>query len=197
MPAYTPAQYIDRLNKQIQTITSRRKEVQALAYRLVTIADKRIFDRGQDSTGAPIGSYSTKSLYVNTTKAGSRKKVAPKGKESSSGAKFKNGKTRKSTFFSTYQAYKQSQGMAQLGNSVNLQITKAFRRGFLTKSFPITMNGSMMIVSIGVRAGGANTQGKLEGLMQDKYPHAFKLTKEEKAFVIEQIRLIFIKALRT
>lgn len=192
MATYSPEEYAAHLNENIRKLQNAKKEYQEAVFGLVVQVDKRIFDQGKDNKGDDIGTYSTKPLYVNPSLPTNRKKFTPKGKDPKSKSVFKNKKPRKTRFFENYTAYKKMQGIATLGNKVNLQITKHFRRAFLTKAFPITGSGDIMFITLGVRPSTVNPIGKLMGIMEHRYPHAFKFTKEEKSFIIEELRRIFI-----
>src|SRR6185369_4278765 len=187
MATYTPDQYAAHLNKSMDAFLKQKKEIIEAIYYAVTLADERIFDRGENAKGGKIGEYSVKPLYINPTLATNRRKFQVKGKSAKSGTTFLNGKPRKTRYFQTYQVYKQSQGMAQLGNNVNLQITKHFRRAFLTKSFAMTLQNGKLIVKFGVKPSAANPIGKLQGIMIDKYPLAFKFSKAEHDAIIDAV----------
>lgn len=195
MANYTPQQYAKHLNSNLQKFINSDAGFQEAAFRLVSQSEKRIFDKGKDGDGADIGTYSENELYVNPKLATNRKKFPVRGKEGP-GTKFKNGKTRKTSYYKNYTAYKQGQGMAALGSKVNLQITKHFRRAFLTRSFPVINQSGSIVIKIGVAPSTANPIGKLHGLMVRKYPRAFRFTKQEREFIIEEIRELFIKSLR-
>lgn len=195
MANYRPDQYAKKLTNNLNKLINSSAGFQEVAFRLVSITEKRIFDKGKDGNGGDIGTYSTKPLYVNPNLPTNRKKFPVKGKYNSS-TKFKNGRTRKTSYFSGYTAYKQSQGMATLGSKVNLQVTKHFRRAFLSRSFPVSHQGSNIIMKLGVSPSPANPIGKLHGLMVKRYPNAFRFTKEERAFFNEEIRDLFINSLR-
>jgi hypothetical protein len=164
-------------------------------YETLRMADKRIFDNGKDGNNNDIGTYSPKPLYVSLTSAHTRKKPTPGGKDSKNRL-FKNGKPRRSGYFANYTAFKSDQGINTLGGKVNLQITKHFRRAFLTKAFPISVKGSLILVDIGVKPSTANPIGKLHGLMLHKYPQAFKFTPFEKNFLLNEVKQIFLDELR-
>lgn len=195
MAVYSPKEYASHLNRNLERFANSKAEFQLAVYETLRRADKRIFDEGKDGNNNDIGSYSNKPLYVSVNSATTRRKVTPSGKNSSSKT-FKNGKPRKSGFFINYTAFKTQQGMNTNGGKVNLQLTKHFRRAFLTKAFPISVKGTMIQIEIGVKPSTANPLGKLHGLMHDKYPQAFKFTPAEKAFLLNEIREIFLNDLR-
>lgn len=195
MAQFTTQQWVDKMNRNLAKLTTQKQQYQELAFEAVRKAEKRIFDQGKDKSGGDIGTYSNKEIYINPNSPNNPKKFTPKGKNSSSPT-FKNGKARKTGFFKSYSAYKSKIDRGGLGNKVNLQLSKAFRRGFLTRSFPVTSNQGVMIVSIGVKATGVNSIGKLQGLMVDKYPDAFGFTAEEKAFILAELRKIFLRDMR-
>ena len=196
MAVFKPAQYAAHLNKNMAKFNAESRPLRELVYKLVSVADKRIFDRGESASGGPIGIYSSNPLYVNPTLATNRKKFATKGKAPKSKSSFKNGKARHTRYFANYTAYKMSQGMALLGNRVNLQITKHFRRAFLTKVFIMNNTSSGFVARLGVMPSNVNPIGKIHGIMKDKYPLAFKFSRKEKKFFESELKKLFIKGLK-
>lgn len=196
MATYKPDQYAKKLVNNIDKLLISKKLFQEAIYALVLKVDDRVFDNGKDKTGGTIGTYSTKPLYVNPSSPMNRKGFPTKGKSPSSKSVFLNGKTRRTRYFPNYSSYKTAQGINTLGGRVNLQITKHFRRAFLTKAFPMISKKSGVLFSLGVRPSQANPVGKLTGIMVDKYPLAFKFNKTERAFILAELREIFINAMK-
>jgi hypothetical protein len=84
----------------------------------------RIFESGIATYESRIGSYnSTNPLYVNTN-LNAPIKAPPKGKNGE--AKFKNGKTKKTTYFESYKDFRSKQGRES--SFVNLDLTGELQR---------------------------------------------------------------------
>lgn len=129
----------------------------------------RVFEEGGVGPGRE--KYKGGPLYINPKNA--VRKFPIKGKNGG-GAKFKNGKPRKTRFFINYEEYKKTIGEPAF---VNLKafgnLFRAFGTGLDTK----LENGRIRVFH-SIRINAANSVGKVQGLMS-KYPAAFKLTQEE------------------
>lgn len=189
---YTTDQYINKLNKDIQSLFQAKKQMAEGVYESIRLMDKRIFDQGKNADGSDIGSYSSKPLYVNPLNPNNPKKFATKGKFGQS--KYKNGKPHKTAFFSSYGAYKTAIGRGN-GNRVNLQLNKFFRRAFLTRNLPVKVEGEFIVIQFGVPSSKVNSAGKLKGLAI-KYPGAFRAAPNEKKEVMDTFRQILANTLR-
>lgn len=223
MATYSPKQYAAHLNNNLLRFQNSKTEFQLAVYETLRMADKRIFDQGKDGNGGNIGSYSTKPMLATKSQFRMASKFKPTIAKSSIGfatniktkkvktVKVKGAKNSPSSwlwikFPKAKKAvpvmileggYKQFKGLNNLESGfVNLQFNKFFRRAFLTRAFPISINGTLIQVDIGIPPSKVNPIGKLKGLMIDKYPRAFKFTKMEKAFLLNEIKQIFLDELR-
>lgn len=185
---YTTQQYI----KKLQSISIKDiKPFYEATNEIIIKQDERIFNKGVDANGTAIGKYDTKPVYISLKYT--PRKFAPKGKNGET--KFKNGKMHKSGYFEGgYYQFKQAIGKASAGSNVNLWLFGHFRRGFQNSANPAKATKQGFEIVYSVRHSEANSAGKLEGII-DRYGHAFKLSKSERAYILKKFTEIFVKEL--
>lgn len=176
-------EYIQKLRTKLNELTHNNVPLaRAVA---TTHADQmqRIFTEGKDSTGAKIGQYnSTDPLYVDPKT--SPRRFPTKGKTGET--RFKNGKAHKTGFFSSYKAFRASQGRQT--SYVDLKL-----HGQLQSD----MSNSLTRLSPAVWVTGTKNRKnskKAEGA-EKKYGNIFNLTKDEKEDLKEVLRDELLKAL--
>ena len=119
MATLTPQQWITKMDARIKEIAS-DKLMTAVIQDTIAHYTPRIFDKGLNSRNMVIGTYSTKSLYVNP-KTQSPKAFGTLGKNGKS--TFKNGSKHKTRYFAS--GYKQFKGQIGRGTKVK-GLTKHF-----------------------------------------------------------------------
>jgi len=105
---------LDNILNGIKLLQESQQQLeQTIASDLLPEMRTRIHTNGLASDGTAIGTYSTKPLYINTTKT-ARKALPPVGKTGKS--KFDNGQPHKTTYFASgYKQYKSdTQGTTQV-----------------------------------------------------------------------------------
>lgn len=191
MATYTPKEYVKKLNKFALSIQDIKPFYEA-TNEVIIMQEDRIFNKGLDSKGSPVGNYSTTPIYISLS--ASPKKFPPKGKRGE--IKFKNGKRHTSGYFAGgYYQFKQAIGKAGAGKKIILELFGHFRKGFANSGAnqPIIIKNGFEIV-YSIRHTGANPANKIEGIME-RYPNAFKLSKKEREYILEKFREIFIDAI--
>lgn len=133
----TPEEYIERYNRFVQDLVERDTPLAIAAQDTHAKQVTRIFVDGKNSSGDKIGNYdTTKPLYANPLITPGRK-FKPQGKvgifsavkkDSGTGDKFKNGKDRKTKYFSSYKDLKTVIG--QESNFVNLEFSGDLKSDF-------------------------------------------------------------------
>lgn len=190
----TIAEYKAKLNRLRKDINISKQFVGAVTSTIKEQAD-RIFTDGLDYKGRPIGSYSTNPIYVNTQVA-SPKKFKPKGKGKKSGATFKNGNPRKSTYFKGgYKEFKQKNGR---GAKFNLFLFGNFNKAYLAgavKPF-VSENPNKITAFFTIPSGTDNPAEKIEALVEDRYPQAFKFSKQERQRHMVRVETLLNKAIK-
>ncbi len=153
---------------------------------------KRVFTRGESSTGGKFQYNSTTPLYVNPAKtfgttAGLR---PPKGKTGQT--KFKSGKAHKTTWVESYKALR---GIVGRENSfVNWEAHGDLKLDLENNGTLTTRKVADATYSI--QSTKKENNGKLEGFAI-KYPGVFKLSEKEKQVYYEALEkeiLLLIKA---
>ena len=191
MATYTPKEYVKKLNKFALSIQDIKPFYEA-TNEVIIMQEDRIFNKGIDSKGSPVGTYSTTPIYISIS--ASPKKFPAKGKNGE--VKFKNGKSHTSGYFSGgYYQFKQSIGRAGAGRKINLDLRADFRKGFANSGAnqpKLLKNGFEIVGSI--RHTGVNPKGKVEAIIEN-YPLAFKLSVKEREYILEKFREIFIDAI--
>lgn len=187
----TIAEYKAKLRRLRNDINLSKKFVGAVTSTIKEQAN-RIFEDGLDSKGSPIGTYSTKPIYVNTDVASPRK-FDPKGKKNS--GPFKNGNKRKSTYFSGgYREFKQDNGR---GTKFNLFLFGNLNKAYLAGAVRpfVSETPDRVTVFFTIPANEANPQGKIDGLFK-RYPQAFRFSKIEKERHLLRVQKIINKAFK-
>ena len=173
---YTVKQYIEELEKRKNEV-DKLKVIKSAAESVHGLMVVRIFDDGLNCRNQPHGEYSTKSLYVNTSK-NSPKSVSPVGKTGKS--TFANGNSHKSTYFANgYKEFKQKIGR---GDKVNFRLWNDLQLDFANSLQPNKTNW----ISGTKRKSNSN---KVVHLSEKYGQCSFKLTEKEK----EQYNLIIGK----
>ena len=187
----TIAEYKAKLNRMRNDPDVAGNFVRTVTQTITEQAD-RIFTDGLDAKGAPIGRYSAKPMYVNTTDASPRK-IQGKGKTGKT--RFKNGKPLKSTYFAGgYREFKMKVGR---GKKFNLFLFGNFNRAYLAGAVrPVVVEQpGKTIVFFGINAGSDNPQGKIDGLFK-RYPQAFRFSIHEKVNHRARVQALLNKALK-
>jgi len=190
MATYTPKEYVKKLNKFALSIQDIKPFYEA-TNEVIIMQEDRIFNKGLDSKGSPVGTYSTEPIYISLR--ATPKKFPPRGKNGQT--KFKDGKQHRSGYFAGgYYQFKQAIGRAGAGRKINLELFGHFRKGFANSANPAKLNKTGFEVVYSVKHTGANPKGKVEGIIEN-YPQAFKLSVKEREYILEKFREIFIDAI--
>lgn len=190
MATYTPKEYVKKLNKFALSIQDIKPFYEA-TNEVIIMQEDRIFNKGLDSKGSPVGNYSTAPIYISLR--ATPKKFPAKGKTGQT--KFKNGKQHTSGYFAGgYYQFKQAIGRAGAGKKINLELFGHFRKGFANSANPAKLSKTGFEVVYSVKHTGANPKGKVEGIIAE-YPQAFKLSTKEREYILEKFREIFIDAI--
>lgn len=187
MANYTTEQYKKKLQKLSLSIQDIKPFYEA-TNEIIIMQEDRIFNKGTDSKGGPVGNYSTKPVYISLS--ASPRQFPAKGKTGQT--KFKNGKMHTSGYFAGgYYQFKQAVGRAGAGKKINLELSGHFRKGFSSSANPAKLSKTGFEIVYSVKHTGANPKGKVEGIINN-YPQAFKLSKTEREYVLKKFQEIFI-----
>lgn len=171
----TTKEFAENLERKIFALNEDNKPFEIGVHSLISEMIPRIFEQGIATDGGRIGTYeSTKPIYVNTT-YNAPLKQAPIGKNGE--AKFKNGKTKKTTYYESYKDFRQKQGRES--SFVNLDLTGELQRDIAKgesmidiSQFRVDANEYRITVSKDINVG------KVRGA-EKKYGKIFDPTEEE------------------
>lgn len=169
---FTVDSYIKELDKRVKKIGEANVIFGAAAATHRKYV-KRIFEEGLNCNNSPHGNYSTRSTYINTV-TNSPKALSPKGKTGK--AKFANGQSHKSTYFSKgYRQFKQRIGR---GSKVNFRLFDDLKLD-LTTGLRKVQGKVIAEVKRAVNAKKVRS-------LKDKYGEcSFRFTKKEREFYLK------------
>lgn len=120
----TTDEFIKKQQEKIDAIIKNDKPLLFAVRSVMALQSNRIFTKGLNKSGAPIGSYVGGELYV--TLATSPKKFTPKGKPGSNVEK----KNRKTGYFQNYLTYKKTIGKNKTIQTVDLKLSNELNRNW-------------------------------------------------------------------
>ena len=178
----TTAQFIQKQKARLAKIEEGKAFAEAVANSHARQVP-RIFDKGIKSDGSKIGKYnSSEDLYVNP-------KFAPKGfstKGKTGKTTFKNGKKHKTGFFTSYKAFRASQGREtsfvnlRLFGRLQLDYTNGLRR----------ISPLKWVAEVKTEESADKIQGN-----KQRFGLTFALTKEEKIEFRKDLEIILVREL--
>lgn len=183
MGVYSTDDYLKKIEKQVLQLSNIKPHFEIIneVIRRQTI---RIFEKGLGGDGSKSPDYSRKPIYISIKT--SPRKVPARGKSSNT-AKFKNGKVRKSSYFSGgYAEFKKAIGKGGSGH-VNLWLTNNFKTAFIN-SAKNSLNQSTndkIILKPRVLESTFNPAGKLDFIFTE-YIAFFDLSKDERKYIIDK-----------
>lgn len=171
-------EYINRLQKFADGLQESEPVFNAVA-NTVRNQTVRVFEQGGVGPGGSKAAYGGGALYVNPNT--SVRKFPLKGKNGGA-SKFKNGKPRKTGYFTSYAEFKQTIGE---GRNVNLKLFGNLARAYGT-GISVKRSGGEVLVFHSIRTDQSNPEGKVKGLI-GKYPAAFMPTDRERAEFVQDL----------
>jgi hypothetical protein len=179
----TTEEYIAKMRKNLNEILQNNKPLAAAVATTHAEQMQRIFTKGKDSTGGNIGAYnSTDPLYVNPNTA--PRKFPKKGKTGKT--KFKNGNDHKTGFFSSYKAFRASQGRQT--SFVDLVLSGQLRSD--VSNSLTRLNSNVWVTGTKNSANSEKAAGA-----EAKYGNIFNLNTDEKKEFKEVLKFELLKAL--
>lgn len=179
----TAKDFITNLENKITSLNEVNKPFEVGVFTVISQMIPRIFEEGINSNGNKIGDYdSKKSIYVNTS-INAPVKETPRGKDGKD--TFKNGKKKKTTYYSSYKEFRQRQGRESgfvnldLIGELKLDIAKGESIRDVNK-FKVNSNEYSITVSKEIN------EKKVKGL-EKKYGKIFTPTDKEIEKMIEVI----------
>jgi len=103
----TPAEFAKQLETKTERLKAENRPFKLAVYSTVGDMSRRIFVRGENENGQTFDYNSTDPLYVS--EARQKKVLTGKGKNGSN--TFKDGKKHKTTYFESYKALREAQGL--------------------------------------------------------------------------------------
>lgn len=122
----TTDEFVKDLNKKIDAILKEDKPLITAIKSVSALQSKRIFIEAKSRSGANIGEYKNKEIYISVEK--SPKKFTPKGKNGNT--KKKNGDSYKTGYFANFLDYKKEIGRNKNTNTVDLILSGELNRGW-------------------------------------------------------------------
>jgi len=184
MATLTPQQWIAKMDARIKEIAS-DKLMTAVIVDTIAHYTPRIFTKGLNSRNMAIGTYSTKSTYINP-KTQSPKSFGVLGKNGKS--TFKNGNKHKTRYFTG--GYKQFKGQIGRGTKVNLRLFNELQLDANSASLRKTTNGYDYYLKKDINAV------KVQGLTKHfGGTPIFNLTKQERAKFVKDYKTEVLRIL--
>lgn len=120
----TTDEFIKKQQSKIDIIIKKNNPLLMAVRSVMALQSNRIFTKGLNKSGSPIGSYMGGELYVSLER--SPKKFNPKGKPGSNVEK----KNRKTGYFQNYLTYKQTIGKNKNIQTVDLKLSNELNRSW-------------------------------------------------------------------
>jgi hypothetical protein len=122
----TTEQFIAKQQAKIAELVKANKPLALAVKSVMALQSDRIFLKGKNKFGAPIGTYENNEVRINPNK--SPKKFTPKGKEGNTTKK--NGEPYKTGYFSNWLSYKKA-----IGKNKNVSTVDLFWTGELLRNW--------------------------------------------------------------
>lgn len=179
------ADFIAKLNRQIESIIKLDKPLEIAVRSMMAIQSKRIFLNGLNSNESVIGQYVKKPVYISLKD--SPKSFIPKGKPGAN----KKIKDRKTGYFESYLAYKTTIGRNARVKTVDLFLSGALHRDWansesFAKQEATKINQHNYVVSL-----SENNANKV-----DRYGKVFNLSAKERVIFLDLVQKELSKALK-
>lgn len=183
-------QFIVEFDNMINRITNEfPKMFEISSGDISALIENRVVQTGKTATGGKFSNYSITETYINTSKPGIPRKVAPVGKTGET--KFKNGEPHKTTYFKNgYKGFRSSQG--RVSNFKNFELTGEMWRGFGVENLQKTATGAK--AELGGKTGAS--QDKIDWMSDQEDRPIIKPSKKEIEMISVTLQQRVIKRIK-
>jgi hypothetical protein len=190
----TLSQYIDKLKRARADLTNADKPVFFAAQAALTTFSRRVFQRGESTSGSTFKYNDTNPLYVDPKKTFGNTSALrpPRGKHGDT--KFKSGKPHKTTWVSSYKELRNIVGRES--SFVNFEATGDLKSEIENRTSAGLTPRKISDADYEIRVTSDENAGKLLGL-NTKYPNVFKFSESEKKEYYRVFNLEYLRLLRT